>query len=327
MRDLIRTWLGAALCAASLALLPLGAAAAEFPTRDVTLVVPYGVGGPTDTVGRLLAQEVEPILGRKLVVLNRPGASGTLGITEVIRAKPDGYTIGYSTAAIMAFQPLVSSLPFQTTADYQPIIKLVDVPVVLAVRADSPIRTFPEFLAEAKRKPGHLRVSVAGKLTEPDLVLELLKAAAGIDITAAPFTGGSVEALTALLGGHVDALAAAVTNLAPQVEARKIRILAIFQKGRHPLFPDVPSSVELGYDVRLPAMHFLMGPRGIDPAALDRLVGALRQGIQGQKIQEFARKAGFTTNPIGPKELEAEIAEFAAIYAKLVRDLGIEAKK
>jgi tripartite-type tricarboxylate transporter receptor subunit TctC len=328
MRHLTHTWITRAVLGIAAGLVCTATASgAEFPTRDITFIVPYGVGGPTDTAGRLLAQELEPLLGRKVIVINRPGASGTLGIAEVLRAKPDGYTIGYSTAAIMAFQPLVSSLPFKTTRDYQPIIKLLEVPVALAVSADSPLRTFQDFLGEAKSKPGALRVSVAGKLTEPDLVMELLKSAAGIDVTTAPFTGGSVEALTALLGGHVDALAAAVTQLGAQVEAKKIRLLTVFQKGRHPLFPDTPSSAELGYDVRLPAMHFLVGPNGMERAARDRLVGAFRTAIQSEKFQAFARKAGLTTDPIGPEALEAEIKQFAATYARLLRDLGIEAKR
>lgn len=313
-------------CAASLGLVALPRAAfAAWPERPLTLIVPYGPGGPTDTVGRLIAAEIEPLINARMLVVNRPGASATIGTGEVLRARPDGYTVGYSTAAVVGLQPLImASVPFQSTSDYQVVVKLLDVPMVIGVRDDSPYRSFQDFLADARRRPGEVRIAVAGKLTEPDLAVELLKVVAKVDLNNVPFTGGSVESVTATLGGHVEAFAAAITGLVPQVEARRIRVLAVMHATRHPLLPEVPCTVELGYEVSLPAMHFMLAPKGTPAEAVDALRAAVAKIVTGTRFQELAQKSGFRADPIGGAQLQAELAQYAAIYARLVRDLRIQ---
>lgn len=308
------------MCAVLGSFILVTAADAAYPERYVTLIFPYGTGGPTDTVGRLISLEIEPLLKQKMLVMNKPGASGTIGIADVIRAKPDGYTIGYSTAAIMGLQPLIASLPFKASGDHQPIIKLFDVPIALGVREDSPLRNFHDFLAAVRKNPGALLIAVVGTLTEPDLAVELLKSVAKIDVNNVPFKGGSSEALLATLGGHVESFAAAVTNLKDHVDAKKIRLLAMFSKTRHRLFPAVPSSVELGYEVDLPAMYFIIGPKNMSKEALEVLGAAISNVVAGPRFQDLARKSGFKTDPLGPKGLQAEIDRFAATYARLLAE-------
>ena len=313
-------------CSASLALglYPMPGAAAGFPERPVTMIVPYGPGGPTDTVARLISAEIEPLLGNRMLIVNKAGASGTIGTAEVVRAKPDGYTIGYTTAAVVGLQPLImSSVAFQSIADYQPLVKLLDVPMVVAVKEDSPYQKLEDFIADARKRPGAVRVAVAGKLTEPDLAVELLKIAATIDVNNVPFTGGSNEALAAALGGHVEAFAAAMTGLYPHVQGRRIRILAVMHNARHPLVPEVPTAKELGYDVNLPAMHFLIAPKAISADAAELLRSSITKVILGPKFQELAQKSGFRPDPISGVPLQTEITQYSAVYAKLIRDLKI----
>jgi tripartite-type tricarboxylate transporter receptor subunit TctC len=313
-------------CTAPLALgaLPWAALAATWPERPVTLIVPYGPGGPTDTVGRLIAQEIEPMINGRMLVVNKPGASGTIGTGEVVRARPDGYTIGYSTAAVVGLQPLImSSANFGSPNDYQPIVKLLDVPIVLAVKEDSPYRSFADFIADARKRPGAVRVAVAGKLTEPDLAVELLKTVASINLNNVPFTGGSSESLTAVLGGHVEAFAAAITGLAPHVEAKRIRVLTVMHNARHSLLPDVPTAAEAGFDVNLPAMHFLLAPKSTPTEITELLRTSVARITAGPRFQELAQRSGFRADPIGGAPLQAEIAQYAAAYSRLVKELKI----
>lgn len=301
-----------------------GVRAAGFPERPMTMVVPYGAGGPTDTVGRLIANEMEGVLRQRMVVMNRPGASGTIGISEVARAAPDGYTIGYATAAIVGLQPLIiGGLPYRGTEGYQPILKLFDVPIALGVPADSPYRTLDDFVKAARAKPGGLRVGVAGKLTEPDLVMELFKSVGRFDVINVPFTGGSRDSVNATMGGHVEAFAAAVTLLPGFVQGGKIRLLTVFHGARSPLFPQVPTAKESGFDVSLPAMHFMMGPKGMAADRVETLRAAMAGILKGEKFTELRDKSGFYPDPLGPEALGREIAQYSAVYDRLVTDLKI----
>jgi tripartite-type tricarboxylate transporter receptor subunit TctC len=302
-------------------------AADEFPTRPISAIVPYGAGGPTDNIARLLATLAEPDLGQKLVIVNRPGANGTLGVAQALRGKPDGYTIAYTTPAIMGLQPLVSDTPFKTASDYTPIVKLVEAPAGLVVQAESPIRDLEDFVARARREPGMLRVSVSGRLTEPDISIQLLNAAAKIDVVTIPFTGGSADALTALLGGHVEAHVAVIPNLIAQVQAGKLRLLTVFAKERSPLFPNVPTASERGFDVKLATMYFLLGPRDLEAGPAARLQQAFTKALLDPRFQEYARREGFKVEPLAGTALTSEVAWYAETYQKIVSALKPEAKQ
>ena len=178
--------------------------AQNYPNRDITLIVPYNPGGSTDPLARQYAAQLEKILRAKVNTENKPGGSGTIGMGVVVRAKPDGYTLGLATNSIMAYQPLVNSgLAFNTTNDYQPIVKLIDLPNVLFVRGDAPWKTFKDFMADARKNPGRIRVSVAALRGTNDLVMQQFNMLAGVKLVMVPFTGGAGEATVALLGGRV----------------------------------------------------------------------------------------------------------------------------
>jgi tripartite-type tricarboxylate transporter receptor subunit TctC len=293
--------------------------AQEYPATSITYVVPYAAGGATDVVSRLLGELSEPLLGRKIVIVNRPGASATIGTSEIFRARPDGYTIGLTSDNALNFQPLRSKLPYRSAADFQPLFKIGSIPFVLVVRADAPWRGLVDYVAEARRRPGELRA------TPPDLVAQYFKQAAGIDVTTVPFTGGGAEALAALLGGHVESAFEGSAGVVAHVEAGKLRALAVFSAGRLPVLPDVPTAAELGYDVTLPAMHLVMGPKGLDPTVVMRLGRAFAEAWRQPVFQAYLRANGYppVAHPPDPDAMRVELEESAVFFVRLVRGLSL----
>jgi len=202
--------------------------AAEYPERSVTLICPFPAGGAMDIVARNLVEAMKRHFPKPVAVVNRPGAAGTIGNAEVVQARPDGYTIGISAVAVLTVQPHRTDLPYKTPDDYEPIIKLVNLPIVLAVKADAPWKNAREFLDAARAAPGKLRVASPGVGTILHLDLEALKSAAKVDLTHVPFAGGA-ESVPALLGGHVEGLNAHPSEIGPHVQAGRARILAVYE--------------------------------------------------------------------------------------------------
>jgi putative tricarboxylic transport membrane protein len=317
----------ATLTVATVMLAAPALAAAPYPTSDINLIIPSGPGPGLDALARLASREAESRLGKRIVIINKPGASWTLGTSDVVLAKPNGYTLGISSNNAVGFQPLVSKVPFGGPVDYQPILKLVDVAVVLAVRADAPWKTLPDFIADARARPGKIRASLPGVLTQADLVLRLFNQAAKVEIGSAPFTGGAGEMLGALLGGHVECSVGNPAVFVAQSRAGKIRYLTVFSKRRLPLLPDVPTTVELGHDVTLPLAYFLMGPRHLDPQIVDRLGKTFTEVMNSPALQAHARDYGYVVDPLGPAELTREINEYRDLYRRIVQDFHIETKR
>lgn len=301
-------------------------APAWLPKSEVTFIVPYAPGGATDPISRTLAAEAEPLLKQKVVVVNKEGSAGVIGTAEVVQAKTDGYKIGLSSANAAVFQALVGKLPYKGPADYQPIIKVAEVPATAAVLPNAPWKDFKEFMEDAKKRPEQISIGSSGRFSSSDLPFHELMLKTGVKFNMVPFSGGG-EALTAALGGHVDAMVSTPLNIAPQVKAGKLRALTLFQKGRNSLFPDTPSTVESGYDVTHPIEYFVIGPRGMDKGALDSYYKVFLEVIKGPKFQQFAKDNGFVLDPIGPAELAKELDQWNATYEMLIRELKIEVKR
>jgi tripartite-type tricarboxylate transporter receptor subunit TctC len=299
--------------------------AEDYPAASITYVVPFGAGGATDRVSRLLAELSEPLLGRKIVIVNRPGASATIGTTEVFRARPDGYTIGLSFDNALNFQPLRMRLPYRNVNDFQPVFRIGTVPFVLAVRADAPWPSLADYVAEARRRPGQLRAAVSGKLTPPDLVAQLFGRRADIDLTTVPFTGGGAESIAALLGGHVESAFEGAAGVAPYAEAGTLRALAVFSAVRLAMLPEVPTAAEQGYDVTLPSIHVVVGPKGLAPAVVVKLHRAFSEAWRQPRFQAYLRTNGYVpvARSPGPDEVRAELEETAAAYLAIARLLSL----
>jgi len=304
-----------------------GPGGAWTPKNEITFIIPYAPGGATDPISRTLAAETEPIIKQKFVMVNKEGASGTVGTATVIGSKPDGYTVGLSSANALAFQPQVSRLTFNSTADYQPIIKVAEVPNVLAVRAEAPWKTFQEMVDDAKKRPGEITVGTSGRFSSGDMPVQDFMLKTGVKLNSVPYSGGGGEAMTALLGGHVDALCSTPLSIAPQVQAGKLRALLVFAKTGIPLFKGTPSSVESGYNVLQTTVYLVIGPKGLDKSIADFYYNAFSQAIKGPNFQKFAQENGFITDPIGPADMTKELDDWYKNYADLIRELKIEVKK
>ena len=274
-----RSVLGALACAAAAANV-LPASAQEWPSRDITFIVPYAPGGSTDPISRKYAELLEKELKIKVVVENKPGASATIGTGAVVRATPDGYTIGLGSNSSLAYQPLeMKGLAWKDTDGYQSVIKLADLPSSLAVPADSKIKTFEEFIAEARKNPGKLKVSVSGLRTTPDLAMQHFNKSAGIRVATVPFTGGGGEALLAALGGRVDGVVGFGATMKGQVDAGKLRVLATFSDKKYFLFPDAVPTGATEWKSYVSTGYYVIAPKGLPQPILTKLIEASKKVV------------------------------------------------
>ena len=294
--------------------------AQNYPSRDITFVVPFNPGGSTDPLARAFTAQLEKALPGNINVENRPGGSATIGANLVVRANPDGHTIGLGDSAALSYQPLVNSgLAYKSPDDYQVIIKLADVPGMLLVRADSPWKTFDDFMAEVRKSPGKIRVGVSGVRSISDLVVQQLNRAANVKIATVPFTGGGGEALLAVMGGRIEGAVGYGGNSLAQVQAGKLKVLAVFTKGKYPLTPDAISVADVGFDATLPASYTVIAPKGLPKDVLDKLSTASQKVVQSPEMKTFTEKNGFVLDPKGPEAAAAELREFSKEFAGLIQ--------
>jgi tripartite-type tricarboxylate transporter receptor subunit TctC len=306
---------------AAMALSVAGSAHADnYPSRDITFIVPYGPGGSTDPIARQYTSQMEKLLGGSINVENKPGGTATIGTGIVVRAKPDGHTIGLGSNGSLTYQPQINSgLAYKTPDDYQPIVKLVDQPAILFVRADAPWKTFAEFMADAKKNPGKLRVSTSGSGSTNDLVVKQLNRVAKVKIATVPFTGGGGEATVALLGGRVEGSVGYGISALGFVQARKVRVLAVFKKGKYDLFPEATPVADMGYDATLPAAYYVLAPKGLPKDVLDKLVAASQKVVRSDEYVKFAKSNGYVVDPKGPEEVKAELLRYGETFAELIK--------
>ncbi len=318
----ISTFVLRTLAIIGISLASLSTYAQSYPSRPITFVVPYGPGGSTDPVARQYAMQLQKALGVEVNIENKPGGSGTIGTGMVVRSKPDGYTLGLATNSILAYQPLVnSSLVFKTPDQYQPITKLGEMPVILVVRADAPWKTFAEFLQHVKDNPGKVRASVSGLRTVPDLLAQEFNKVAGIKLRTVPFTGGSGEALIALLGNRVEAtLFTGAVGIPSHVQAGKVRVLAVFKKGVYDPVPEAQPTVDIGYNTTLAASFYVIAPKGLAPDVLDKLTKVSMEIVQSAEFIKFS-KEGYALDPKGPTALRTEIVRDTATFIELLKAL------
>jgi tripartite-type tricarboxylate transporter receptor subunit TctC len=298
--------------------------AQDFPNRDITLIIPWNPGGSTDPIARKFAAALSKTLPKPVSVNveNKPGGSGTIGVGAVLSAKPDGYTIGVGPGSVLAYQPLVnSSLSWKTPDDYELITKIADVPYILAVRGDAPWKSFDEFMMDAKKNPGKIRTSVSGLRTGPDLMMQQLNRVAGVKITTTPFTGGAGEALIALLGGRVESYASTGVSIVGQVQAGKVKVLAVFKKGKYDLFPDATPVVDAGYATTLSSPDYLIAPKGIPKNIMEILVESALKAMRSDEFNKFAKEHGYDPDdpPKDPDDVRKEVFPQTKMFSDLIK--------
>ena len=268
--------------AAAFAALAFGVQAQDYPTRPVTMIVPFPPGGVADIVGRPLAASMEKTLGQPVIIVNRAGAGGAIGMTAAARAEPDGYTILMALSSISIFpvsDPLQGKpAPYQIS-DFMPIALVTSDPTVLVVRADSPYKSVADLVAAAKANPGKINYSSSGIFGTLHVAMEMFANSAGIQLFHVPYQGGG-PAVRALLGGQVEALASGPAAAIGQIQGGKMRALAGWGAKRLDLMPDLPTFGELGYkDVEFYIWSAVVAPAAIPANVQHRLRAAVRAAV------------------------------------------------
>ena len=290
--------------------LPPVAQAASWPAKPLRLIVPYSAGGPTDGVARLLAQHLEKNLGQTVIVQNRPGAGGAVGVGEVLRAAPDGYTLALVAPGPVAGLPALQALPYELS-DIQYIAGVARYPSVISVGAKSGISTLQQLVEKAKAAPGKLNYSSAGNGTTPHIGAELFRQEAGIDTLHIPYKGAA-PATTALLAGQVQYEMSDLAPVLPFHRAGTLKVLAVAGKERLPQLPDVPTTVESGLPgVIMETLYGLVGPAGIDKAVIARLGQAVTAVTSSEPVKMFLyEQGGAPANLDDDQYRETMMAEF-----------------
>jgi tripartite-type tricarboxylate transporter receptor subunit TctC len=290
--------------------------AAEFPTKEVQVIIPWAAGGATDLIFRALAASTSKPLGKAVVIVNRPGGGGAVGYTEGMQAKPDGYTL---TAAVT---PL-TILPHQVTtaftyANFDPILNVVSDPSMFLVRSDAPWKSLAEFLDYAKKNPEMITVGNSGAGGGVHLVALAFERAAGVKFNHIPFSGGG-PSVTALLGGHVNVVSVSPPEGISHVQAGKLKIIALFSEKRFEMFPDVPTVKEQGVDFTMGMWRGLMAPKGTPPDAIKKLHDAFRKGMQDPVFLKNAKDMAVNLDYLGPEPFSKLMAHDHEFYGKLIK--------
>ncbi len=296
------------LLAAILVSGPDATAAPAFPTQPVRIVVPHQAGSTTETFGRMLTPEMSTLLGQPIVIESRPGAAGTIGARDVALSKPDGYT-GLMNASIQVMYPgIFKTLHFDPMKDFTPVGVFGFAPMVAVVRAQSPIQSFRGLIDAARAKPGSITFASGGLGSLPHLVGELVNVRSDVQISHIPYNGTG-QALTDVLGGHVDVLYASVASVLPQIKGGKLRALAVTSAARNDLLPDVPTIAESGIpDFDVTSWYGYWVPKATPRAVVDRLNQAMREA---SAMPTVARR--LAADGIIPSKMNAD--EFAAFAA------------
>jgi len=310
----------AAVVATVLLAAAAGVQAQAWPTRPIKLIAPFPPGSSIDIIARLLAEPMGAALGQPVVVENKVGAGGNVGVDAVVKSAKDGYTIGIGARGPLAINPfLVDSMPYDPVKDVAPIAIFGSSAIVLWVNAESGAKTLQDFLAQAKANPGKLNYASDGIGTTNHLGGEALKGAAQIDIVHVPYKG-TQEALTALLQGDVQIFPAGLPPLVGQWKAGKIRPLATSMKARDSQLPDVPTTVELGITgAEMYAWFAMFAPAGTPPDVLARIRDALGTALAKPEVRDKLVSLGITPQLSTPQDMAKLVQDEQAKWGPVIK--------
>ena len=300
------------------------AQAPAYPTRPITFWIPFAPGGGTDIIARGIQPIVQEELGQSLAVENRPGASGTLAVGQLARARPDGYTMLMTTVSASAVvPPLLNPVPYDIFRDQTPVVLAGTVPLVGVVPANSPIRDFQGFLAHARANPGRLNYSSSGVATQQHLAAELLSKDAGLQMTHVPFRGTG-QAVNEILAGRIDIAFDTLPTYLGHIRAGRVRAIAVTMPRRVEWLPDVPTVAEMGFpgfDANV--WYMVMGPPNLPEPIAARWVTAVNRALRDATIGQRVRDAGFILGGGTQADAAALLRRDAERYAAVIRAANI----
>jgi len=306
----------------------MSAMAQNYPTRPVTMLVPYAAGGPTDTVARVVAQSMSKPLGQTVVVENKPSAGGIIAPEQVKNAKPDGYTILIHHIGMATTPALYRELRFNPLADFDYIGLINDVPMTIIAKPGLPARDFKEFLAYIKANKDKVTYANAGLGAASHLCGMLFMSAIQTDFLTVPYKG-TAPAMNDLLGGQVDFMCDQTTNTTSQIKGGKVKVYGVTSKTRVASLPDIPTLDEQGlkgFEVGI--WHGLYGPKGMPKPVLDKLVAALQDTVKDADVKKRFADLGATTMPpekATPAALQAHLKAEIERWGPLIKKAGVYA--
>jgi tripartite-type tricarboxylate transporter receptor subunit TctC len=298
--------------------------AQAFPSKPLRMILPFPPGGPTDLLGRTLGQQLASQIGHAVVIDNRPGAGGNLGVELAAKSPPDGYTMVLSSPLISISPSLYVKLNYDPVKDLAPISLAAAIQNVMIVHPSVPAKTLKEFIAMARANPGKFNFGSGGSGTTSHLAPELLKSLAKINMVHVPFKGTGLG-MIGLMSGQVDTIFIAAPIAAPQVKAGKVRALAVLAEKRTAALPEVPTTQEAGVvDYVVPLWYGILTSTGTARDNIMRLNGEIAKALAAKELVEKFAAAGIDPMPSSPEQFAAFIRSETVRYAKVIKDAGIK---
>jgi tripartite-type tricarboxylate transporter receptor subunit TctC len=307
------------------ALLALAAlpCSAQYPDRPVTLLAGFPPGGLVDIVARVVADGMKAQFPRGLTVVNKPGAGGAVAVEELVRAKPDGYTILLTPQSSLVIAPQMNpKLTYKTPDDYDAVINTVAYYPLLVVNSDSPWKTIQDFVEDAKKNPGKMRVGTPGEGTASHLNLEEFIYRTGAKMTPVPFAGWGLSS-PALLGNHIEAVVAQPGEAKPQVEGKRMRALVVFQERRHPAFPDAPTAKESGWDVANGVWYLIAVPKGTPAPIVKHVHDAAKAVVDSAEFARTMDARGVDVDDRDGEVLKAALWKEYRLNTEILKRIGL----
>ena len=300
------------------------AAAAAYPDKPITLIVPWAPGGTTDIIARAIAEQMTKSLGQSVIVENRSGAAGNIGSNIVAKARPDGYTLLVGSMSTHAMNPaLIPNMPFRGVEDFTPIALVANVVNTMVINAAVPASNVRELIAYAKANPGKLAYASAGGGSTNHLAAEMFIKAAGISMLHVPYKGGAPAVLDTV-GNQTQVLFSAGTQTLPHVRSGKLRLLAVTEAKRSALLPDVPTLMETLPGLEMSVWYAAFGPPGLPAGLAARLNVEINKAMSVPEVRARMDAIGVDVVNAGPEHLAAALRNDSERYSRIIKELGIK---
>jgi len=304
----------------ALTALPCGA---QYPERPLTMLAGFPPGGLVDIVARVVADGMKPKFPKGITVVNKPGAGGAVAVSDLVQAKPDGYTILLTPQSSLVIAPQMNrKLNYQTPDEYDPVINVIAYYPLLVVNADAQWKTIQEFVADGKANPGKLRVGTPGEGTASHLNLEEFIFRTGAKMTPVPYAGWG-QSSPALLGGHIEAVVAQPGEAKPLVDGKRMRALVMFQQTRHPAFPDTPTAKESGWEVANGVWYLLVAPKGTPAPIVKQIHDAAKAVVDDPAFTKTMTARGVDVDYRAGEPLRADLWKEYKLNTEILKRIGL----
>ena len=311
----------------SVLLAPMAAGAQDFPNRQIRLIVPFPAGGPNDIIARLVGQRMSELFKQTIIIDNRSGQAGVLGTDVVAKAAPDGYTIGIVSASSLVINPTMEKVAYDPRKDLAPVTLVTTVPEMLVVASNVPANNMAELVALAKAQPGKLNFASAGVGGLPHLAGELFKLTAKIDIVHVPYRGAA-PAINDLLGQQVQMVFLDLPVILPQIQAGRLKPIALGARQRAPTAPDVPTTAEVGMpDLLIENWYGMIAPAGTPQKTIAEINRVANEAMNDPSVKQKLADQGLTVAGDTPAQFRAFIDSETTKWAKVMKDAGVKIEK